>query len=380
MKMKILVSSPYFLPNVSGITYYVDKLAKGLVDKKHEVTILTTQHKKELLEHEKKGGIEIIRLKPIMQIGKGLITPAIIWRTPILVKNNEVIICNLPQIESAYLALWAKILGKKIILIHHTDLSFWPGIKNKIIDSSVFVSQFLAGLMANVITPYTDDYAKNSYFLKYFLKKVESIYPPIDFKSKKYKSIKRKKIAIGFSGRIAKQKGLEILIKSCNYLDKLLGKNKYVIKLAGPTKVIGENYLYFLNKKYKKRLKNNFIFLGNIEREKLDKFYQEIDVLVLPSDDKLESFGWVQIEAMICDTPCVVTNLPGMRIPIIKTGIGELFENQNSQDLAQKIVKVVGNRKKYINQKNKEKLLKEFDCRKTINTFEKLILLNDHKK
>ncbi|NCC71606.1 hypothetical protein EOM09_08600 [bacterium] len=65
--MKILISSPYFLPNVSGITYYVDKLAKGLSAKKHKISILTTQHKKELKKHEKIGKIEIIRLKPVMQ-------------------------------------------------------------------------------------------------------------------------------------------------------------------------------------------------------------------------------------------------------------------------------------------------------------------------
>jgi glycosyltransferase involved in cell wall biosynthesis len=372
--MKILISTPYFLPNISGITYYVDKLAKGLSAKKHQISILTTQHKKELKKYERIGKIDIVRLKPIIRIGKGLITPSIIWQGIKLVKQHEVIICNLPQIESAYLAFWAKIFGKKIILIHHTDLSFWPGIKNKIIDGSVFLSQFLAALMSNKIIPYTDDYAQNSYFLKYFLKKIKSIYPPIKFDIKQYKKIKNKKIVIGFSGRIAKQKGLEILIESCNYLDKELGKNKYVIKLAGPIRVVGENHFDYLNKKYKKRLKDNFIFLDNIKREELSKFYQEIDVLVLPSDDKLESFGWVQIEAMLCQTACVATNLPGMRIPIAKTGMGELFENQNSQDLAKKIVKVIRNKDRYVNKVNKAKLLKEFDYKKTITAFEKLIL------
>jgi glycosyltransferase involved in cell wall biosynthesis len=234
----------------------------------------------------------------------------------------------------------------------------------------------MAGLMADIIVPYTDDYAKNSYFLKYFLKKVKSIYPPIEFKVRKNKIKKENKIIIGFSGRIAKQKGLEVLIKSCNFLDKLIGKEKYLIKLAGPKKIIGENYFEFLNKKYKKRLKSNFIFLNNIEREELDKFYQNINILVLPSNDRLESFAWVQIEAMLCGTPCVSTNLPGMRVPIKETGMGELFENKNPKDLANKIFKVISSRKKYI---NKEKLLKKFNYKKTINAFEKLILSDDHK-
>ncbi|HRS23031.1 MAG TPA: glycosyltransferase, partial [Candidatus Woesebacteria bacterium] len=120
-----------------------------------------------------------------------------------------------------------------------------------------------------------------------------------------------------------------------------------------------------------RRLKNNFIFLGGIDREKLADFYHSIDLLVLPSNDSLESFGWVQIEAMICGTPCVATNLPGMRVPILKTKMGELFEKNNSQQLAEKIVKVLKNGKQYYHKLGKN-ALQQFDYQKTIDHYEKL--------
>lgn len=239
---------------------------------------------------------------------------------------------------------------------------------------SIFGSDYGNGLI-----PYTEDYAKNSYLVKHFLKKTYPIYPPIKFEEKEDKNLKNKlekitkgkEYVIGFCGRIAKQKGIELLIQSTKILDKNLGKDKYVILMAGPTKVIGENYFDFLQNKYPTELKEKFVFLDNIDRKLLSNFYKKIDLLVLPSDDILESFGWVQIEAMMCGTPCVATNLAGMRVPVQATGFGELFENRNKKDLAEKITTVLIKGKKYY-QKDGCGKLKAFDYQKTIEEYQKL--------
>ena len=369
--MKVLISTPYYLPNVSGITFYVQILAEELAKRGHQVTILTSQHLKKLKLKETINKVSIIRLKAPLKISKGVIMPSFFWIAVKESKNNDIIIGNLPQAEAFWISWWAKIWRKKVILIHHTDLSFWPGIKNKIIESGVFICHCLAALSTDYLVPYTDDYARHSYFLKHFLKKVKSIYPPVKFEPSKDKKQIKNKYIVGFCGRIAKQKGLETLIESCDYLDQKIGSDNYLIKLAGPTEIIGEKYYDYLKEKYYRRLKNNFIFLGGIDREKLADFYHSIDLLVLPSNDSLESFGWVQIEAMICGTPCVATNLPGMRVPILKTKMGELFEKNNSQQLAEKIVKVLKNGKQYYHKLGKN-ALQQFDYQKTIDHYEKL--------
>ncbi|HPT65702.1 MAG TPA: glycosyltransferase family 4 protein [Candidatus Woesebacteria bacterium] len=377
--MKILISTPYYLPNVSGITIYIKILAEELVKKGHEVTILTSWHDLKTNKEEVTNGVKIKRLKIAFKIGKGPIIPSFLAESIKEIKKHDVVNCHLPQPESFWVAIVGKILNKKVFLTHHTDLSFWKGFKNKLIDGGVFICQYLAALLSNKIISYTSDYAKNSYFLKRFLNKTVAIYPPIKFEKKrniklekKIKNIiKNKKYVIGFCGRIAKQKGIELLIKSTVLLDEKLGKENYVILMAGPTKVIGENYYDFLKRKYKKILKNKFFFLENIERKFLSNFYKKIDVLVLPSDDTLESFGWVQIEAMKCGTPCVATNLPGMRVPVLKTGLGELFENKNEIDLANKLELVLKKQKKYYKDKF-NKNIKIFDYKKTINNYERL--------
>lgn len=379
--MKILITTTYYLPNISGITIYINILAQELVKKGHQVTILTSQHDRGTKREEITNGVRIKRLPVWFYFGKGPICPSFLYISIKEIINSQIINCHLPQPESVWIAFWSKIFRKKIFLTHHTDLSFWKGIKNKIIDSGVFVCQFFAGIMTNRIISYTNDYANSSYFLKNFSKKTIEIYPPIKFEihdnvkiQKKIDNlVKNKKYIVGFCGRIAKQKGIELLIKTTKILDKKLGENNYIFLMAGPTKVIGENYHDYLDKKYSQVLKNKFIFIGNIERKYLSNFYKKIDVLVLPSDDILESFGWVQIEAIMCGTPCVATNLPGMRIPILKTKFGELFENKNKVDLANKIEMVL-KRGKYFYKNKYSKRIEMFDYKKTIDQYEKLFL------
>lgn len=382
-KKRILICTTYFLPNISGITIYIDILAKELVKKNYEVTILTSRHEKKLLKEEMVDGVKIIRLEPMIKIGKGVLMPELLWKIVSECNKVDVVNCHLPQFESFWISIWAKLLGKKLILTHHTDLSFWSGFKNKLIDGVVFMSQMISGILSDYITPYTKDYANNSYYLKWFLNKIRPIYPPIIFEFQKDKkliklidtSINRKKYVIGFCGRIAKQKGLEILCQSVKYLDKMLGKNNYVILMAGPTKIIGEKYYDFLENKYPKILKDNFVFLGEIDRNILSNFYEKLNVLVLPSNDTLESFGWVQIEAMKCGTPCVATDLPGMRVPIQESSWGELFEIDNPKDLASKIVHVLKNGKKYY-QNNLSGKLETFNYQKSISQYEELFSKN----
>ena len=377
--MKILITTTYYLPNVSGITIYIKILAEEMVKLGHEVTILTSWHDPKTKKEEVINGVKIKRLKIWFKIGKGPIYPGLIGSSIKEIRRCQAVNCHLPQPESVWLGLVAKIFGKKLILSHHTDLSFWKGIKNKIIDGGVFVCQVGSGLLADKIISYTNDYARNSYYLKLFLRKVKQIYPPIKLENKINltltkkinKAIYGKKYVIGFCGRIAKQKGIELLIQSTKLLDKNLGKNNYVILMAGPIKVIGENYYEYLQNKYRKILKEKFVFLGNIERSELSNFYKKIDLLVLPSDDILESFGWVQIEAMKCGTSGVATDLPGMRIPIKITKMGELFENKNVTDLADKIELVLKNGKKFY-QKRAGNNLNKFDYQKSIREYEKI--------
>jgi len=71
-------------------------------------------------------------------------------------------------------------------------------------------------------------------------------------------------------------------------------------------------------------------------------------VLLVPSLNSTESFGLVQVEAMLCGTPSIASDLPGVRQPVLQTGMGEVARVGDSDGLAEAIAKVVGNKADYV--------------------------------
>jgi glycosyltransferase involved in cell wall biosynthesis len=373
--MKILIGITYYWPNVSGLSAYVKRLAEALVKKGYEVTILTSRHDKSLPKKQIINGVTIVRSHVGVTVGKGVIMPFLLFDIIRLAKNHQVINCHLPQFESFLFALVGKISNKTVILTHHTDLSGWKGWSNRMAELFLWLGQLMAAWMADVIIPYTKDYANHSWFLKIFKKKLRFAYPPItiyknDAKLAKQwqKKIGQPKYVIGFAGRVAKQKGIPYLINAVPLLAKNFSSFKIVF--AGPyNQVIGEKYyneIAPLVKKFRKHL----TFLGSIPENKMATFYQMCNVLVLPSDDRLESFGIVQVEAMLCGCPVVATDLPGARIPVTLTKMGIVVPAKNELALANAIITIIKNNQKY--KVSKQKIKKIFDFNKTVNEYEKI--------
>ena len=91
---------------------------------------------------------------------------------------------------------------------------------------------------------------------------------------------------------------------------------------AGPYKdVIGETIwddLQPLIKQYEPYL----TFLGTLNPAQMADFFALCDVVTVASINNTESFGLVQVEAFMCGTPVVATNLPGVRQPVTHDGHG----------------------------------------------------------
>lgn len=358
---RILIGVTYYQPNISGVSEYAKILAEEL-GKLNSLEVISGKYKKELKKEEVINGVKILRVDGL-QIGKGFLMWQYPWLSFEAVKNNDIINCHLPSLEAFWLALWAKIFHKKLIVTHHCEFAFNGTLSNKIIALLSFPSHFLTYLMADTIVAYTKDYAKHSMFLKMFSQKIKYILPPIKIEIRNKKLDFREKNnqkVVGFVGRIAWEKGLTYLIEAMKKVEaKLI--------LAGPYKeVVGDKTYEII----KGNLGNKIELAGPIEHSKLNNFYEKIDCLVLPSTNNLETFGIVQAEAMKCGTPVVASNLPGVRVPVQMTGMGEICEIKDAVDLANKINKVLTKGKLYYQKKAKN--LDLFDYRKTVQEYEKL--------
>jgi glycosyltransferase involved in cell wall biosynthesis len=355
IKKKILFGLTYYLPNISGVTQYVVILAEELVKRNYEVGVICSGDTRSV------SGVKVYGIWG-KGLGKGFIMPMYWWHSWKIVAKHDVINCHLPSVESFWLALWAKLLGKKLVVTHHCEFNFTGTPSNILISLLTFPIHWLVYMMADQIISYTQDYAQTSIFLKHFQWKINYILPPIKidkFNSKNSKEKSKNKI-VGFVGRIGWEKGIEHLIRAMENIDATL-------ELAGPYKeVVGDDTYNKLEKLISKKVK----FIGPLNRQQTGEFLSKIDCMVLPSTNNLETFGLVQAEAMVCGCPVVASNLPGVRVPVRLTGMGKIAKIGDSLDLAKQINEVLKNGKSYYQKIAKN--LDQFDYIKTVDRYEKI--------
>src|SRR5687768_16342929 len=140
--MKILFALTYYRPYVSGPIIYVENLARELVARGHEVTVLTS-HYHHALEREE-------------------------WL-------DRVRVVQVPQFEAPTLAALAWQMGKPATLTYHCDVQLPKGWFNRLVDRVVLVGNFVAAASVDRIIAYTEDYARHSPLMSRFLSKVEVI-------------------------------------------------------------------------------------------------------------------------------------------------------------------------------------------------------------
>jgi glycosyltransferase involved in cell wall biosynthesis len=367
--MKILTVLTYYRPHTSGLTIYVERLAKSLVQLGHEVTVLTSQYEKDLPQEEIQDGVRIIRAPVLFRISKGVIMPTFGWLAWKLVLDHDVVHLHLPQFDAAGIALRGRILKKPTIITYHCDLLLPPGVINKLINSVVHLMNYLAGMLADRIAAYTEDFASHSPFLGRFSDKVRVILPPVvmpksssddvaEFQAKHnpagYSPV------IGMATRFASEKGVEILLNALPMIRQ--SYPQAAVLYAGQYQdVMGEGaYFNKLLPTIKGYMENGqWVFLGVLNPSQMSLFYKVLDVLLVPSLNSTETFGLVQIEAMIQGTPTVASNLPGVRVPPRLTGMGEVVPIGDSEALAEAVVQIISNPGKY--QGNPNQVEKIFD-------------------
>ncbi len=375
--MRILFTLTYYRPHVSGLTIYVERLAKALVERGHQVTILTSRHNDDLPREEVVGGVRVVRVPVAFRVSKGPIMPTLPVVAARLARQHDVVSVHLPMFEAAGFALLGRILRKPVYLTYHCDLLLPPGFFNRIVDTTVFASNWLAARLANGIVAYTNDYADHSRLLRRFKRNITVVPPPVVMPAPTDAEVARfraehglgGRTVLGFASRFAAEKGIEHLV---NAMPRLIEWFPNVMVLfAGPYReVIGEEGYRARLEPEIEALGDRWEFLGTLGPDELPAFYASLDVLLMTSVNSTESFGLVQVEAMLCGTPVVATNLPGVRQPVTVTGMGEIVAIADSASLAGGIVMVLSNPGDYL--KTREEIERLFDLRVTVAAYERL--------
>src|SRR4030042_934935 len=312
--MHICMTYHYFKPHLGGVEEVIHMLAKNLVEKNYDVTIITSNIGENDLrpENEVIDGINVIRCK----------TAPFIFRAIRLKGFKE----KLKQVNPDILHTHHPIPGVSDTTIFYARKNMIPSVLTYHADSQedTFLSKIAAGVYyklignrmvesADAVVTHTRSYAETSPVLRNFLDKI--IINPIGVDVKRFNpevkdnGIREKyklkdKFAILALGRLVPYKGYQYLVKAMKYLD-----DDYVLIIGGDG--ILRNSLMKLANDLK--LKNRVIFTGFVPESQKTSYYAASDVFCAPSISRGEAFGITILEAMACGKPVVATNIPGVR-------------------------------------------------------------------
>ena len=371
--MRILEVLTYYRPHVSGLTIYVERLSKALAAMGHDVTVLTSQYDKTLPIGEMKDGVNIRRVPVAFRISKGVIMPRFGPTAWTMVRHCDIVHLHLPQLDAPGVALRGRLLGKPVILTYHSDLRLPDGLLNRFIDRVVHAANRVAGNLSDAVVTYTYDFGSHSRFLrKYLDTKLHVIPPPVELESAsandvqqfKQKHTLAGKRVIGISARLAAEKGIEVLLNALPIIQEEIPE-AFVLH-ANPD-AIGESAYAERIRPLIEQYQDSYLQLGSLHGAELTAFYKNLDCLVMCSLNNTETFGLVQIEAMMNGVPVVASDLPGVRQPVIMTGMGEIAPLGDHLALAAAINRILTDRQAYL--RDPALIAKSFNPRATAGAY-----------
>ena len=347
--MRVLITSTYFHPYSSGLSVYALRLARGLAELGHEVCVLTSQYDPKLAPEETLAGFRVVRVKVGMKLSKGVLMPGLHTQAKKWIAWADVVNVHMPQFESVVIARLAKRAKKPLVVTYHCDLVMSGGWFSRLAGWVTTQLGKWTLKQAQVIVQNTLDYAENSAVLKPYLEKVVEVPTPVDSLDPvpeeaisfrlRFGLMESDKV-LGLAGRVASEKGYEYLAQALPLVWQKYPSARVVH--AGSWKgVIGEEAYLAKVEQMIQPFGDKWKSLGFLSDEDFMRFFAACDLLVFSSLNATESFGIVQIEALSQGTPVVASDLPGVRQPVFRTGIGRIVPVRDAESLAKGIISIL---------------------------------------
>ena len=374
--LKILIVLTYYHPHTTGLTQHAKSLAEAMARRGHQVTVAASRHDASLPKAPQMlNGVRVVRLWAPIRLSRGMVMPTFPWRILQLMRQHDIVSIHTPMLETALISLLGRIAGVSIVPTHHGDLFLPDGWTNQLIIKMMYFLFAFMARRAPAIVGYSEDYRENSYYLRPFREKVEAIYPPVSIPAPEPgKAAALRRLwqvddgpLIGFSGRFAHEKRPDLLIQSLAVINRDYPNARIVF--AGEYEINYES-TWRKHKALVEKHKEQLIFLGLLDdRQALANFYAACDVVVIPSNN--ECMGLAQIEAMLCGTPVVMSDIYGGRVPVQVTGMGKLSQQGDWRSIGETTMALLRERDKFV--KSREFIADCFSMETTIGRYEAVL-------
>ncbi len=303
--MKITQISPYFPPHVGGVEYHVKELAEGLSVRGHEISVASSCGR----------GSQDFDFISIPSLD--------LYYSPLPLKlprlKADIYHSHIPSPLIAYLLKGVH----PHVVTYHNDVLVPKKINGYSIPGALcstlekIATKMVEPVLeeAQTIVATTKSYAETSPFLKKHLHKVEIV--PNAVNVSLYPQVKEKGNYVLYAGRMVNYKGIESLLWAMKDVQQTADLDLVLV---------GDGYDRYRLEEMAAKLGVRAKFTGRLERSMFIDTISRAKVLVLPTQNRLEAFGIVLLEAMACMTPVLAFDTPGVN-EVAKCG-GRVFSSR----------------------------------------------------
>lgn len=275
-----------------------------------------------------------------LQAAGTMIAPSMIFKLMGIKKEYDIIHVHHPD-PMACIALFLSGYKGKVVLHWHSDI-----VRQKTLMRLYRPFQKWLIKRADLIVGTTPIYIRESQDLQKVQHKTtylpigvdEMLHDPIG--AKRLQDIYHNRKIVFSMGRLVHYKGYSNLVKAAQYLP-----DDYVVIIGGAGILMPE--LRSLTEEL--GLQDKVQLLGFVRENEVPSYYTACKLFCLPSVQKTEAFGIVQIEAMSSGKPVVATKIPGSGVAWVnENGVSGLNVTPgNPQEIAEAIQAIIEDEQTY---------------------------------
>ncbi len=359
-KMKLVIFSAFFHPHKGGVEKYVEETAVRLIEKGHEVDVVTA-HLKDTKVFETYKGITIIRVPSWLALNGVLPVPKFSARRKVDALRSKGYDAVITQTRFFPHSLMGALFARKakLPLLHIEHGTKHTGKKPFIFAVAWLYDHTLGWFVLKTAKQVAGISKASEVFAHHLCKKKTVLLPnAIDgdfFKKTGSKKPFAEKVIV-FVGRLIEAKGVQDIIEATRRLSQV----KLIIIGAG-------NF----EKQLKKLAHENVVFTGEKDAKEIRDILSYADVFVNPS--YAEGLPTSVLEAGAIGIPVIATDVGGTGEVIVDGKTGLLVALKDVEQLREKIEFVLKNKAKAnsMAQALQNKVRSEFEWSVTVERLEK---------
>lgn len=338
----VVMITPFFSPNIGGVEVHLEDLCRFLTKRGHKVFVVTFQPltvKVRASKQEVRSGLRVFRLSwfgynwfyrlepyPVLQflyLLPGLLFHSLFF---LLRNHSKIDVVHVHGFIASFVGWLLKPFFKaKWVVSIHTTYTLpltgrpWLGrVFARVLNGYDRVLMISDGCVKELL-PFGLDSSRVGVFTYWA---DHETFQPLDKVPCKEKLGLGGKFVVLFIARLIEIKGAHVLVEAA----RMVNNNIFFVFIVTGT---FEDFLHITGQD---RLPKNVIYVGTVDHSLLHLYYNAADVLAVPSQ-YAEGFARVNLEAMLCGTPVIASNV-GFLPQVINSSVGELVDPPTAGNFA----------------------------------------------